>query len=163
MRRKKAAYMRGYYARRKDRIKTQRAEYSKKYSAAYREKNREALAEKARLWREANPEKMSAARRRWYENNKEKNHENNIRWRTTTGRLKHRAIRRNVQIRHRILIGGQALAKAYSKAILTIYRGCPKGHHVDHIIPLRGKDVCGLHVPWNLQYLPAQREHSEEQ
>ena len=41
------------------------------------------------------------------------------------------------------------------EAIRFFYECCPRGCHVDHVIPLKGEIVSGFHVETNLQWLPA--------
>lgn len=45
--------------------------------------------------------------------------------------------------------------------IAKFYDNCPDGYEVDHIIPLQGFFVSGLHVLSNLQYLPAEENRKK--
>jgi 5-methylcytosine-specific restriction endonuclease McrA len=49
------------------------------------------------------------------------------------------------------------LTEEHLAAIVNIYKVArEKGLQVDHIVPLQNNNVCGLHVPWNLQLISSE-------
>ena len=137
------------------------------YSLHYRE-NAEIIKSRVSKYRDNNPEKIKQKHLDFYKNNKEycaqkANHwaEKNPEKRKeiTNNYGKRTQKQKNARTAKYRAIKIQAtppwISEQQLDEISRIYINCPPGYHVDHIVPLRGKGVRGLHVPWNLQYLPA--------
>lgn len=117
--------------------KWRNSEAGKKYFQKYYKERKEEYAERNKKWAEENRERL----RELYRNSTKSE-----RW-----RKKHKE-----RMAHRRALKLKATLTDFRDEIKKIYENCPSGHHVDHIIPLVNPNICGLHVPWNLQYLPAE-------
>ena len=119
---------------------------------AWRHANKEHHNTKCLAWAKANPEKRALAVR----NNREK--------RKLSGKelqTKRSWVKRNQSKARAYVNGRRAKLKQATpqwvnrKEINAIYLEAQhKNLSVDHIVPINHVDVCGLHVPWNLQLIP---------
>lgn len=106
-------------------------------------RNKERHAELTRRWYEENKEQHLANSKEWYEANKSRKLE------TTTAREKRCVLATPTWADRELIKELYELARK-----LTEQTGIP--HEVDHVIPLQGKEVSGLHVPDNLQVITAE-------
>lgn len=98
-----------------------------------------------------NPAKHREAIMRWRKANRQSYNAYSREW--TKAHLQYYAFQAAKRRAARLRSTPSWLSPDQLEEIKKIYLLCPKGMHVDHIVPLQGKTVCGLHVPWNLQYL----------
>lgn len=128
----------------------------KEYLKEYREEKTETRAEKNKKYYEANREKLAADRKRWKQANPEKVAAYHKKYQQENpGKVNAAAAKRRAKKLQR------TPSWADHSKIQEIYLNCPEGYQVDHIIPLQGERVSGLHVENNLQYLTAHENHSK--
>lgn len=113
-------------------------DYINEQQRLHYEENPESKRRAAASWRQRNPEHSKKLWDQWHQNNPGRNRENSAAIRAMRRQACPPWCRRSDFISY--------YAEAQS---LTISTG--EKYEVDHIVPMRGKNVCGLHVPWNLR------------
>jgi hypothetical protein len=135
----------------------------REYGKSWRLKNKDYATERAREWRYNNKTRLDERKKKYYKENEERIKKQSKAYRDkNSDRLKiHQAkLRKENPGRYAAYTMKRKAAKlqrtpkwANLKTIQEFYENCPKGMTVDHIIPLQGVNVSGLHVENNLQYL----------
>lgn len=128
------------------------------------EEKAKAQREASNRYRKAHPEKVKAQRKIYYARNKDREIENNRAYKEANPE-KVKAIKAIDTAKQRANKAQRSpswLSQSQKDEIKDWYYAAqelskifPWKLHVDHIIPLRGDNVSGLHVAWNLQLLPA--------
>lgn len=113
---------------------------------------------KARVkqWYETNRQRKLEVVAAWKTNNKRRQREYQRTWdQKNSDYHRHRVARRRSRQQQAM---PQWLAPSANRCLYAMAErvsrclGVP--YEVDHRVPLRGKTVCGLHVPWNLVVIP---------
>jgi hypothetical protein len=126
-----------------------RAEYFREYN------KREDIKDRKNEWYQENREAVIAAAAtrpvavlREYRNAWKANNKTQVRADTKARRRKHRDATPKWLSRKQ----KSEIRQIYQIAI-TMTQTTGEQYVVDHIVPLRGESVCGLHVPWNLRVI----------
>ena len=132
-------------------------ENQKRLAKEWYEQNKQLTKDRARAWVLSNPEKAADSKTKWRQDNLETHNAINREWfaENKDKRAAYEGKRRAAQLQRTPIWDPDAhliIAKYQLAAMLSLAYGEP--YHVDHIIPLQGKKVSGLHTFANLRVIP---------
>ena len=128
------------------------------YHKAYYEANKARIAEVKRAYRAKNKEKITANKRRAYYEARETNLAQKQKYRQANkGKINYLCALRKKVVKQRTPVWLSDFDRLKINCFYSIAdmltRNNEEQWHVDHIIPLQGEIVSGLHVPSNLQVM----------